>query len=385
MNRKNIKLKIALLSCCFVTASLNAISGNIPEMAKTFHTVPLYLVECITTIPSLFQMLAILAGAFISQRIGYKHNVLLGIGLCAITGIAPIFMENIYFILIMRSLFGFGAGLITTALLSLIIYFFEGSERSTMIGLQGSVGGLGSLTATFIAGKLLTYGWNISFSTYAIGFIIFGIVALYVPNVKEVAVSMKDDAKQHKKVSLHIVWKLIGYSMMMFLSVSLATMFIVKCSTLITTLGYGSSQDGSIIIMLISFGSLLSGAMYGKIVTRIKKISLPIFYLLMAIAYLLVSLSNTLIITMIGAFIHGFGFMAFVPYLQDIVQQDFPEHKNLATSMILVAQCLGAFFTPYLGNVLNMIIPSITGLLLACSILYLILVGCGFYLAKKKA
>ena len=40
--------------------------------------------------------------------------------------------------------FGWGNGFIISTLLSLIIYFFEGNERSTMIGLQGSINGLGS-------------------------------------------------------------------------------------------------------------------------------------------------------------------------------------------------------------------------------------------------
>lgn len=59
MNKKTI-LKIALLSCCLITASQNAIAGNIPEIAKSFKDVSLSTIELMTTIPSLFVMLAIL-------------------------------------------------------------------------------------------------------------------------------------------------------------------------------------------------------------------------------------------------------------------------------------------------------------------------------------
>ena len=41
MNKKMI-LKIAILSCCLVTASQNAIAGNIPAIAYTFKML-LYL------------------------------------------------------------------------------------------------------------------------------------------------------------------------------------------------------------------------------------------------------------------------------------------------------------------------------------------------------
>ena len=40
MNKKMI-LKIAILSCCLVTASQNAIAGNIPAIAYTFKNVAL--------------------------------------------------------------------------------------------------------------------------------------------------------------------------------------------------------------------------------------------------------------------------------------------------------------------------------------------------------
>ena len=37
--KKNLILKLAILSCCFVTASLNAIAGNIPAMdAENLNT-----------------------------------------------------------------------------------------------------------------------------------------------------------------------------------------------------------------------------------------------------------------------------------------------------------------------------------------------------------
>ena len=50
MNKKMI-LKIAILSCCLVTASQNAIAGNIPAIAYTFKNVALSTIELMTTIP----------------------------------------------------------------------------------------------------------------------------------------------------------------------------------------------------------------------------------------------------------------------------------------------------------------------------------------------
>ena len=162
---KNILLKIALLSCAVVTASINAIAGNIPAIAESFSDVPVHIIELITTIPSLSMMIAILCSSLISGVIGNKRTVLIGLLLCGLGGVAPYIFQDIIIMMVTRLLFGFGVGLISSTLLIMIIYFFDGKTRSQMIGLQGSVGGLGSLICTYIAGQLLMFGWNVSFLT----------------------------------------------------------------------------------------------------------------------------------------------------------------------------------------------------------------------------
>ena len=142
--KNNLVLKLAILSCCFVTASLNAIAGNIPAMAADMKDTPLTLIELVTTIPSLFSMAAVLFSSKIASAIGYKRIVLLGSLIAGIFGTLPLILNNIWLILMARGIFGFGCGLITSAMLILIIFFFEGNERSSMIGLQGSAGGLAS-------------------------------------------------------------------------------------------------------------------------------------------------------------------------------------------------------------------------------------------------
>lgn len=135
------------------------------------------------------------------HRIGYKNNIVLAILLCGVSGIIPIIINDIYIILFVRGIFGFGTGLITTTLLTLIVYFFEGETRSSMIGMQGSIGGLGSLMATFIASRLLIYGWNVSFYTYLIAFIILIIFTLFVPTVGKDAIVQKENTKNSSEVN----------------------------------------------------------------------------------------------------------------------------------------------------------------------------------------
>ncbi len=378
----NLKLKIALLSCCFVTASTNAIAGNIPEMAKPFSSTPLYIIELITTIPSLFQMLAIMFGRFIAKKIGYKNNILLGIILCGIGGIIPIFIQEIMLILLSRAVFGIGVGLISSTLLTLIISFFDGETRSTMIGMQGSIGGLGSLIATFIAGQLLVFGWNYSFITYFVSFIVLIIVFLFVPNVKNEDIHENKETHQHTTKSFKDITGLVSLSLLMFLSVALATLFVIKCSSLVTQAGYGTAKDGSTIIMLISLGSLLSGAIYGKIYSKIKDMSLVLFYILCALAFVIGGMFNHLITMLIAGFILGFGYMAFVPFIQEKIHSVYAHFGESATSVVLVFQSLGAFLAPYLGNLFSYITTDLNSQFIMSGVVFGILALVAFFIKR---
>ncbi len=347
---KNIKLKIALLSVYLITASLNAITANIPEMAKTFTTVPLYTIELIATIPSLFQMIGVLVGKPFAQKIGLKQSVLIGLLCCAIGGSFPLLIQQFHLLFFTRCVFGLGCGLITSVMLTMIVALFEGNERSSMIGLTGSIGGLGSAISSFTAGRLLVFGWHVSFAVYLLGFVVFAIVLCFVPNVNAMA-----KKEQHASDTQNVSYvRLILLSILSFVSTLLAAFFTVKESTLITTLNIGTAQNGSFAITLISLGSLLAGAMYGKLYAKLKGYSLVLFYIVSSIG-LMTGFTGNLIMIYIGAFLIGWGLIAFTPFFQEKVTKDYPGLGQTATNYILVSQALGAFMAPYYGTMISLL------------------------------
>ena len=371
MNKKTI-LKIALLSCCLITASQNAIAGNIPEIAKSFKDVSLSTIELMTTIPSLFVMLAILFNNYLLKKIDHKTALLIGLFLCGIGGIIPYFINEIYLMIISRAIFGFGVGMINANLLIMIVSLFKGKERSQMIGLQGSIGGFGSFVTTYLAGMLLIYGWHVSFLVYLLAFIIFLFGFVFVPKQHE---ELENKKEQKLNINLKTI---IYYSIFSFVSVNLATFFIIKCSSLITMNHYGSVRDGSTLVMLISIGSLLSGAMYGSIYNKLNDTALIVFYLMSAIAFVLVGTINHLYIAYISAFLLGYGYLAFVPFLQEKVAI----FGSTGTTTLLILQSLGSFITPYYGVLLNNITSSLNIQFIITGCLYILLIS--IYLFTKK-
>lgn len=378
--KNNLVLKIAILSCCFVTASLNAIAGNIPVMAADLKDAPLYLIELVTTIPSLFSMLAVLFSSKIASAIGYKRIVLLGSLIAGIFGTIPVILNNIWLILLARGIFGFGCGLITSAMLILIIFFFEGNERSSMIGLQGSAGGLASLVTAFIAGRLLAISWHASFLVYLFGFLVFLMVLFFIPHVGSIRTSAAGGTETHTGADW---FRLISLGLLTFVSVTLATVFVVKCPTLAADKQIGGTSIGSTLIMCISAGSLLAGAIYGQMKNLMKRLSLPVFYLICAAGFALAYVSANTFLMMASAFLLGFGYLAFVPFLQERVSVRFASFGAAGTTVILVFQGLGAFIAPYAGTLLSVFASSLNTQFLICGGLYIVLAAIGWLISAN--
>ncbi|MBR4163610.1 MAG: MFS transporter [Solobacterium sp.] len=374
--KNNLILKIALLSCCFVTASVNAVAGNIPAMAEAFPEVPLSLIELLTTIPSLLSMTAVLFSSKIASSLGYKKTVLAGCLLSAVSGTLPLLLKNVYLILFCRAIFGFGCGLISSSLLILIVYFFQGEERSRMIGLQGSAGGLASMITAFIAGRLLVFGWNISFLVYLFGFMVFLLVLFFIPHVGSIRTSSAntDNSLIKSKTSLYAT------GILMFIAVLSATLFVIKCASLATEKNITAEGTGSLLVMCISGGSLIAGMIYGTMKQKLKFLSLPVFFLICAAGFFLASVSHNIVLLAIASFILGFGYLAFVPYLQESVSA----FGTSGTTVILVFQGLGAFAAPYLGTALELFTSNLSGQFIATGGIFLILMVLGFFFAKKE-
>lgn len=358
---RQILLKFSLLSVYLITASLNAITANIPEMAKTFSSFPLYTIELIATVPSLFQMLGILAGGSVTKKFSLKHTVLFGLLCCAIGGSLPLFIQDFYVIFVTRCVFGLGCGFITTCMLSIIMALFEGNERSSMIGMTGSFGGLGSALSSFVAGRLLAFGWDKSFAVYLLGFVVFALVLFVVPNVQDTKSTIQQESAS--------VCKPISLTILAFLSTLLATFYVIKISTLITTNQIGSAANGSLAITFFSAGSLLAGAMYGKIYAKINDMCLILFYFVCAVGFIFVWIPNLVVIYM-SAMIVGWGMIAFTPYFQDAVARKYGHSYVI---YILIVQALGAFAAPYLGTALDIFTSQITIQFLVCAIGYILL------------
>lgn len=388
---RDILLKISLLSCAIIMGSIAAINGIIPEIAKAFPYVPLSTVELISTTPSLFLMVSVLTSRNIAKAMGYKRTAQIGIGMTIICGIVPILFSNIYIVMISRALLGFGVGMFASLMVALICYFYDGNERSMMIGLQGTVGGLGGLAVTFFVGQLVKISWQASFAAYLIAVPVLLLFSIFVPKVSTEEILTKnanlrknrDKAKLGAETVKESYLTVIGFVVLIFVTFNLFMTMGIKESSLMITMGYGTATDGSTVIMLLCMGAMLSGILYGKYSRFTKKFTIPIGFTLMGTAIILMGVSNSVSLTVFGGFLAGFSSQFLLPYMIETVNKGSAKRGGIATSLLLVSQNLGSFLSPYGSMVLEKLswIKNLRGVFYVDGTIYLILAAGGIVFA----
>lgn len=346
--KKEQVLKYSLLSASLLVGSAPAINANIPAMASAFDTIPLAMIEMLTTVPSLFLMISVLISSFIAKKIGYKQTTSLGLLIVAVSGILPVFVSNFYLILISRAMLGFGIGLFNSLTVALVNSFYQGKDRAKMYGLQSAFEGAGGIFITFIAGQLLKIGWQAPFLAYAIAIPVCIVFIKFIPKVataNDISVDKNVIVKENGFKKDNIM--LISFIALLFVAASLYMTMGIKVSTLITTAGYGNASDASLVIILLSLGAITAGTLFSKIIKIFKQLTPIIGLLILALAMFLIGISNSMIITFAGGFLTGFGFKIFMPYLIDRINNSQIKNTPLATSFLLVGFNLGAFISPY--------------------------------------
>lgn len=344
----NFMMKFSLLSISLILTATTSISSTIPLMQETFKDCPLALVEMVTMVPSLTCLVFVLLSGTISEKIGSKQTVILGLFISAVCGSIPMYVNYFSIILLSRMGLGIGLGLFNSLAISLISDFFTGDERTKLIGFQSAFQGLGGAMLTYFAGQLLNINWHMSFSIYLVAVPILILFTLFVPQPKE----KKDTKVKHQKVNIRI-WK---YVMLLFIAMIVYNAIYLKLPTLLIEKGMGTAVDASLLLSVAQIGGMVAGFIFGYLYKRVKQNIVIYALVLMSISFLLSAFTNTLAIIGLCTLLTGISFSLFVPYIFNRVAEiSSSAAQTTATSLLIVGAQLAALISPYCLQMLGKI------------------------------
>src|ERR1700733_10888632 len=182
--RSRVAILVALCLAAFIiSVDVTIVNVALPTLVARLGASTTQLQWIVDAYSLVFAALVLAAGS-LSDRLGRKGVLLIGLAVFAEGSLAGAFSGTIAELIASRAFMGLGAALMFPSTLSLLVNVFtERGERAMAIGLWGATTGIGIATGPIVGGWLLgRYWWGSIFAFMAI--VAAGIavlVAVWVP------------------------------------------------------------------------------------------------------------------------------------------------------------------------------------------------------------
>lgn len=365
--------KEGILSVSLILA-VNAIISGALIFIKDDLGISLASAEFLVSLPSITTIIAILLSEPISQKIGIKKCVSLGLFLVGTSTFLPIFIRTYPSVFISRLILGFGVGLYNGHAASLINIFYKGDEAASLHGIRNSFEYIGLMLLLFIAGLIIKISWHYVFLTYTFAFLILIIFNLTVEDV----VHPKTLAEEKFKITLQTIF------FMVFAGVILmdTTAVTVRFST-IATANLGPNANINMLTMVIPIFGMTTGFFFGKINRKLRSKTILLGLLLYIFKNITLAIfGQNLYIYMIGMALTAISQSLCFPYIfAEVARVTRSSSSRIVNNLIFVGSNIGGFLASSFLSIITLIfnLKSPTTAFMGFSVLYLGFFAVYFY------
>ncbi|WP_295731410.1 MFS transporter [uncultured Limosilactobacillus sp.] len=351
---------LALLSLNIVEQAASVVNATIPGMAKSFPAQSLVHIELVATVVSVFVTIFVLISGAVVRQIGQKQTAILGLLIATISSVVPAMANNFTVVLVSRAVFGIGIGLANPLAISMIGVFFTGERRARLMGWRSAVAGIGTAIMTYVAGKLLLFGWHQAYWVYLLFLPTLLLFVFFVPDPEKVGlVTLKPKDEGWQATTNQAMGKnpsglIIMYAVLIFLLLVLTMVFAVKLPTFFVQSGIGSATQASTTWSIVNVTTVIGGFIFGPVYKKLGKYVLPLSLVLGGLCIFLIGISHSVLMVQVIAGISGIASSLAIPYIFERVSEvSSSQRAPFYTSIVLVGSNLGSFLSPYAGEILG--------------------------------
>jgi len=348
------RITLGILSISFLMSVSNAISGTIPLMQKFFSNVSDSNVELLVVIPTGGVLLGTVISGAISNYLGKKNTVLLGLIISLITGVIPAFYASYFSILISRAMFGVGAGIFTPLSVSYITDTFSKEKCHKLLGYRNAIGAIGDSIMLFIAGFLIKISWNTTYLVFFFLLIPIILVQLFVPKELDNLEAVKEENGEteiktedsHTKPSTN--FKVIKLAAIFLFVCMFYSAISLKFANYLVDNKIGTPTTATNIFAFLVLCSIFSGLLFDKISKIFGKYTVLLFEGVTALAMILITFTQSIPALLVLILVCGFSNGIINPALTARMVDYSPENSmNLTTSIIIIGINIGFLTAPY--------------------------------------
>lgn len=264
----------------------------------------------------------------------------------------PALTNNFPLIFASRIGIGAGTGLLASYAQSLIISLYQGKEQQQLLGWSSVIQGLGMFLMTFMAGVLLSGGWHQAYWVNAIALPVLLMFAAFIPHTLKIEHSNaegNENVKGSKKIDKKI-WLLAAF---IFFFNSVFAFVSIKFASLVIEKGYGTAQDASTLLGIMSFAMAAGGFIFMSLPQAVKRFALTISISCGLIGFFIFTISNSLVLSGVGVVLVGIAVsMTMVSTMSAVGMFISPAQVPFSTSIVMTTGNIGTLLSPYFAKML---------------------------------
>ena len=358
-------LNIAGILALFCTMSEFAIlTPSIAAFSHHFVNTDITTIMLANSVTGIISVpVSMLSGALL-DRIGFRPAAIVGVLVMSLGGAFPFLLPGItdYFpVIASRVIVGLGLGIMFPVGNATIITFFQGEQRSRLLGLGMTMQFAFTLVYTTVAGYLTEIGWNYSFLSYLVGLVPLLAVVAWLPEGRSLAIvdrmkTIREKGEVKKKVP-NAIW---GYALFALAAWTCVVTVQVVTSTVLDVRGLAGPGESALVINCCGIGTILCGLLFSRLVKVFTTRLFGASALLVLLGVLPCFIADNVFAYAAGVFLLGFGGSAFFTAAQNAAGNIAPASRIPLVSGVMTSMMnLGPFLSPYLFAASMLTIPSL--------------------------
>jgi multidrug resistance protein len=315
----------------------------------------------------------------LSDRIGRRPVLIMGLSGYGITFIMFGLISNLYLLIILRAL----AGMVSSATLPTAMAYLaditEGADRSKKMGMLGASMGMGMVFGPAIGGWLGIYGFSVPFFVAgALAICLLPVIGLFLPESLKRGSS---DSASHQR--LKFSFAIVKDPLFALFAVSFAKSFCMSMfeSTFAlfaaAKVGFGPEKMGIVFAILGIFAVIVQGGLIGPLVKKFGEVTLVrVGAVFAACGLFFIVLSQNAVVLVVSTIIFMIGNSLMTPTSSSLVSKQSSLGQGTSLGFFQAFASLGRVFGPITGGALfdlNVGLPYST----AAVVLLLMLITAG--------
>lgn len=346
-------MTVSILSLSTVGGVAALITGILPQLRAEFPGISQTLIDWLVTVANLSALVTMLANRQLVARFGRRRIVVIGLLTAGLAGVAPIWLEGFWPIMVSRIVLGLGIGLYSPNAITLIVHTYHGPLQTRLLGFQTGLGALGIAFFVGLAALIINVDWHAIYWLYLLLLPLAALAHFVLPAEES------GDTNHQVTASTHLPAAKRALLIVTFITFVIVWGVQLKLPVLFDLRQWGDAATASWTLAVMNIGGGIAGLTFGWLYQRLHQYTLVLGYVgaLMSVLVLFLSPSVQVGIAAAIGFIFVYSYTG--PYLVSTSNQGLDSALvDTMGSWLSIAMVVSAFFAPLFWNWIGQFGPA---------------------------